>query len=514
MDNGRIVSEKSDHFNNELPKVAIGAGISLAGMVVGGALQYIYHIILAKFLGPRYLGLFVLGLTVISISGAVSKMGLDNGILRYVAMYRGVHDTARIKGTVIRALQLTAIGSLVMGTLVIFSSKLIATSVFQKPQLADILFYLAISILFSPLMTLALSVCQAFYIAKHTALVQNMVLPGLNIILASFFFVLGWKVGGAVAGYVIAIFIAFGASMYFLRKTFPNLTKDTKTVYETNKLLRYSLPLLVVSLLDYVILWTDTIMLGLFRTNAEVGIYSAAVKTSMLLILFLLSFNFVFTPVISDLYNRKDLKKLEYMFKTVTRWAFTLAFPVFISMVFWSEQILQIFGLSFISGTSSLIILAVGQMINLTTGSVGTLLVMTGRTGFTFFNSLVVFIVNLVLNFILIPKYGMEGAAFATATSLVILNALRLFEVIILMKIHPYDTSFIKPILACIFSVIPIYLFTLHLFHQGVLGLLVRLLAVLLLYTLILWFLGFRESDEELFRVFKTRFLERQIHGS
>ena len=452
MNKERSIFETANHIEDELPKVAIGAGISLVGMIVGGALQYLYHIVLAKFLGPSYLGLFVLGLTVISISGAVSKMGLDNGILRYVAMYRGVQDTARIKGTVIRALQLTALGSLIMGTLVFVSSKLIATSIFQKPQLADILFYLAISILFFPLMTLALSVCQAFYIAKYTALVQNMLLPGLNIILASFFFVLGWKVGGAVAGYVIATFIAFGVSLYFLRKTVPNLTKDTETVYETNKLLRYSLPLLIVSFIDFIILWTDTIMLGVFRSSAEVGIYSAAVKTSMLLILFLLSFNFIFAPVISDLYNRKELKKLENMFKTVTRWAFTLTLPVFLITVFWSKEIMGLFGKEFTIGYSSLVILSLGRIINAGVGSVGNILIMTGKTAITLFIAIIILIVNIILNWLLIPKYGILGAALATTISVTLYHLTRLFEVMHVFKIHPYSLKIYKPIIAGLIS--------------------------------------------------------------
>jgi O-antigen/teichoic acid export membrane protein len=512
MNSGNIIRAPSNHNEQDLPKVAIGAGITLTGMLFGGAFQYIYHIVLAKFLGPRYLGLFVLGLTVVSISSALSKMGLDNGVLRYVSIYRGIGDKARVKGTVVRALQLTAIASLITGTVVFVSSNAIATAIFQQPDLAEIIAVLAVSIPFCTLTTLALAVCQAFYIAKYTALVQNIVRPSLNLCLVALFFVLGWKLAGAVAGYVMATFVALTLSLYLLRKTFPCVAKKTETTYETNKLLRYSLPLLIVSFLDYVILWTDTIMLGLFRTSAEVGIYSAAMKTSMLLIMFLVSFNFIFAPVISDLYNSQNLKKLEHIFKTVTRWAFTLSFPIFVSMVFWSEEIMHVFGPSFMLATTPLIILALGQMINLATGSVGNLLIMTGKTGLTVFNSLVALFINLVLNFILIPKYGMIGAACATAISLVTINLLRLFQVFLLMKMHPYDFSLIKPVLACLFSFVPIFLIPLKVFPQGIPELLVRFLAVMVLYTVILWLLGFKESDKELFRVLKTRLFHRLTH--
>jgi len=452
MNSGNLLRAPTNFKEPELPKVAIGAGISFVGMLFGGASQYIYHVLLAKFLGPSYLGLFVLGLSLVSISSALSQMGLDNGVLRYVSIYRGVGDKARVKGTVVRALQLTAIASLIIGTVVFVSSNAIATAIFQKPHLTNIVAGLAISIPFLALMALALTVCQAFYIAKYSALVRNVVLPGLNVCLLSVFFALGWKVRGAVAGYVMATFIALGISLYLLGKTFPDLTKRRQTVYETNKLLRYSLPLLLVSFLDYVILWTDTIMLGLFRTSAEVGIYSAAMKTSILLILFLVCFNVIFAPVISDLYNRKELKELEHIFKTVMRWSFTLAFPVFLLMVFWSKEIMGFFGKEFTIGYSSLLILSLGRLVNVGVGSVGNMLIMTGKTTATLVITTIVALLNVLLNYLLIPKYGLLGAALATTFSLVFYHLARLLEVVYVLRIHPYSLKIYKPIIAGLIS--------------------------------------------------------------
>jgi O-antigen/teichoic acid export membrane protein len=491
----------------ELNRVAGGALVFFSGIVSGGALQYLYHIVLARYLGTEALGLFVLGLTIVSIGSAFSRMGLDNGILRFVSIYRGSGDDARVRGTIIQALSFAAVSSLVIGILIFVFSDNIAAIVFKKPDLSSTVRVLSVSIPFFTLMTLALTVCQAFYIAKYTTLVQSLLMPGINIIIVLVLFNLGMRVEGAVIGYFSACFIAFIIAFYFMNRVSSILTGMTITVYEPRKLLMYSFPLLGVTFLDYIVVWTDTLMVGFFRTSSEVGLYSAAVKTSMLLVFILVSFNFIFAPVISDLHNRKEMRDLEIMFKTITRWSFTCAFPLFLMMVIWGDAIMGLFGSEFILAVTPLVILSIGQLINLSTGSVGTMLIMTGRTVLPLINSIVAFILNVIFNYVLIPKYGIVGAAYATSISLTIFNLLRLIEVVILFRMHPYSLSYIKPIIAGISSVGIVSVLTTKTYIHGFLGVGIGVFAIIVLYAIVLLILGFEKGDKELILDFKDKIL-------
>jgi len=95
---------------------------------------------------------------------------------------------------------------------------------------------------------------------------------------------------------------------------------------------------------------------------------------------------------------------------------------LFVLIVVFSEFVLDIFGNEFEIGKNTLIILAIGQFINAVSGSVGFLLNMTGKQRIFKNIFLIAVIINVVLNFILIPKYGMVGAAIATMISVAVWN--------------------------------------------------------------------------------------------
>jgi O-antigen/teichoic acid export membrane protein len=194
-------------------------------------------------------------------------------------------------------------------------------------------------------------------------------------------------------------------------------------------------------------------MLGYFMKASDVGIYNAACVVALQLIIFLSAFIAIFSPIASDLYNRKSHKELEKLFKIVTRWIFSLTLPLFIIVLIFSEYIMSIFGSSFVVGSSVLVILGFAQLINAATGPVGILLHMTGKQDIDFANGALLLFVNFGLNLWLIPFYGVIGAAIATGISLILIHVLRLIEVAKVLKMNPYDKCYFKPIGAGVIAV-------------------------------------------------------------
>jgi O-antigen/teichoic acid export membrane protein len=187
------------------------------------------------------------------------------------------------------------------------------------------------------------------------------------------------------------------------------VNQQIKAVSAFRSLLRFSVPVIGMNILGFGMLWTDTLMLGYFMTTKDVGIYNAAARTAMLINLILFSFSAIFMPMISDLHHRGEVKKLEGLFKTVTKWIFTLSFPVFILTAIHSKQIMGFFGSEFATGAVWFLILALAQMMNSSTGPVGNFLVMSGKQDVVFWAMALSFCANIFLNYTLIIRYGVVG---------------------------------------------------------------------------------------------------------
>jgi O-antigen/teichoic acid export membrane protein len=172
---------------------------------------------------------------------------------------------------------------------------------------------------------------------------------------------------------------------------------------------------------------------------------------------------------------------------------FSLNFLLFV--LIYNQEILTIFGQEYIVGGIVLIILTFGQFINASVGPTGTILIMSGKQNYEVFNSIAICIMNIILNIILIPRFGIEGAAVATASSIVIINIFKILEVFVLYKFHPYKKSFLKLIVFSLFAAIVIFLFRSFNIHYVVKLFSAVILSMIINFGLIYKF-GLEEDDQ------------------
>ncbi|MFA5810005.1 MAG: polysaccharide biosynthesis C-terminal domain-containing protein, partial [Thermoleophilia bacterium] len=224
--------------------------------------------------------------------------------------------------------------------------------------------------------------------------------------------------------------------------------KEDTDVRPAMDVLKYSYPLALANILVAVTLWVDTLMLGYLGTTEDVGFYGVALKIAQFGAKIIMAFIIVFMPVIADLWNRKKSEELKGLYMTVSRWIFTLSFPIFLIIVLFSDAIMRIFGAGFVAGSGALVILAAGQMITATTGAAGLMILMSGHSKVELFNVVVNLTVNVVLCLLLIPGYGVLGAAIAHMSALAVVNTLRVIEVWFFMHIFAYNLSYLKPVLS------------------------------------------------------------------
>jgi len=187
-------------------------------------------------------------------------------------------------------------------------------------------------------------------------------------------------------------------------------------------ILLVSLPLLFAQTGQFIMAWTDKLMLGGFMSSVEVGVYDIAFKLSMIANIALTAITSVTAPKFAELFALRDFKRLEKVVNQSTKIVFWSSLPVLLFLLFFSNMILGFFGEEFQLGKQAFYLLSLSTMISAFSGPAGNILQMTGRQ-VIFMNVLFAgAIINIILNYLLIPIYGIEGAAFASMASVIFWN--------------------------------------------------------------------------------------------
>lgn len=499
-------------IDEEITATAKGAGIVFFGTVAGSFLRYLFQIIVARHLGTDLFGLFFVGLAVYNVGSMVAELGLPSGTVRYVAIYEGENDRRRVKGTIVASTRLAALSGILVGALIFFFSNPLSKYLFHTESLSIVLKLFALVIPFRNLTSIFISSSQGFKILSHKVKIREALEPSVRIAGAIVFFIFGWMLKGVILAYLISSVLGAICAFYFLRKIFPEISiKAFEPTMETRKLLNFSWPLLFIQFFGLVMLWTDTLMLAYFTTAQDVGIYSAAQRTALLGSIIIVSFVSIFSPVISDLYNKKKTESSESYLKAVTKWVFTLSLPINLLLIFSAKPILSIFGAQFVEGSVCLVILCVGWIIYSSVSVAGQMIVMTGKQKLQLINMIGVLTVNIVLNLLLIPKFQIQGAAAATSISLVLFSILETVEILLIFKITPYRKDLLKPLFAGSVALMALFAIsnsTLLVSKGELVSLVINSAIFFALYALIISLTGLQEEDKYLLNKIKIKIFQ------
>jgi O-antigen/teichoic acid export membrane protein len=486
-------------------EIAKGGGITFVGQVIGKCVNFLFQILLARVLGASTYGIYALGYNLLVITQTVSLLGLGNGVVRFGSMYRGKGNRNRLKGTCLVAFVLSLASAIIVSTLLFLFAPIIAVDLFDEPDLTAPLRVFSFSLPFYSLMTIAAYSARAFRRMEYDVGVQRVFHPLVNLIIVSAAFLFGFRLMGVVYGFLISSAVAAGLGIYLLWLIFPDLISGLKPDYELKRLLYYSLTILLIGFSHLLLSSTDRIVLGIFHVAQDVGIYNAALVAASQTAIFLGSFNTIFSPIIADLYHQERMKQLESLFKITTKWIFAMTLPIFLILVIFSGQIMALFGSQFRNGWMVLIILAIAQLLNASTGAVGFMLTMTGHQKIELVNSLIFGGLNILLNILLVQTYGILGVAIAIGLSLSLINLARLLEVYYLFHLHPYKASYWKPLMAG--AVAAIFGLGIDWFAQpdgwfwlagaGIFG---------VVYVLVLISLGLEEEEKVVLKAVKDKF--------
>ncbi len=414
-----------------LTELLKGASVAFIFRIVGLALGYIFTIFIARAYGANAMGIYTLSLTVFNIAVLIAKLGLDTAMLKFVAEYSAQKKWIEIKKIYWKIIALVVPIAIAITLSAYFLSPLIAQYIFHKPYLSEYFQIVSIAILPFVLLSINREAIRGLKNIKVYSMLTNVLVALLATIILIILYFYSHDIHlydnknkmpliAQVGAIVLTSFISILA--WFNRRTRKDKKKQLSKTLNYRDILSVSTPMLVTSSMGLIMGSTDIIMLGMFATELDVGVYNVALKVSMITSISLTAINTISAPKFAAFWGERDIKGLSKMVRQSTQLIFWTSFPVLAILLFFPKWILGYFGQEFIIGSTALMALAVGQFINSASGSVGQIMNMTNNQFFLQYTSIISAVINVVLNYILIPKYGVVGAALSTAASGVIWN--------------------------------------------------------------------------------------------
>lgn len=393
---------------------------------IGAALLFVMALVFARQLGAEEFGMYSLAFTVVTITAVIGRFGMANIALKQISAH--LLDQPKVsKGYFKGTLRLTVIVGALSSILIYLCSPWLADTVFSKPELEVSMVIFSFAILPIALLFVYGEAFKSYGKTLLATFGQTVLAPATTLVIIGVLIVfelvnLQSIIASVIAGFLVAVFWFYMWSR--------SLVKDTcydSIGYLT--LIKQGWPMLLASSGSLVMAWSDMIILGVYSNESDLGIYSAASRTVLVTGLILAAMNSITAPKFAAYYKSGDLeglKKLTHLSSAILLVLVTI--PVAILLIY-PEWIMALFGSEFIAGASILIVLTVGQFVNVACGSVGYLLSMTGKEH-AFKNILLTTaLFNIALSLILVNHYGVFGVAIATSISIMIWNIWSMIEV-------------------------------------------------------------------------------------
>lgn len=413
----------------EQRKFLLGAASVFILQIGGVGTAYLVQVLLANLMGTRNFGDYIYAYNTARLLALFGGMGLTLSVLKFVPDYLADEDWGRFQG-VLRSF--TGVTLLAGTTLAVA-----AIAFFTVFPPADInRTTLIIGLLATPLFGLLYLYVEVlrgmdFYTLAYApmSIGQNTLL----MILAGIAFLVLGQVSNVLAisllgGVTVAIVLFQIATI--VRKM-PLAARGAKAVYDLRHWMRTSLPMLFIKGFDVVMDRVDVLLVGFVLGAVPAAIYAVASRTANLAIFPLVAVNSVTAPRISPMYNNGKIEDLNTLVCRATLLSFGLSALVVAGIILLSYPLLRLFGEEFLVGQRTLVILAIGYLINAATGPVSYLMSMTGHQDVNGRIYGVVVAINITLNLSLLTftDFGIEGVAFATAFTIALRNIWLYFEV-------------------------------------------------------------------------------------
>lgn len=497
-------------MEDELVDVTQKSTLVFSGKIIYSILGFFFTFVVARLMVAEIYGRFMYIFTFVSFFNTLATFGFGQGLVSFLPKLEEEDKVDEMKSLISFDFIFSFILSVIIILILIANKNLIALNILNNSSLADLLAWVAPILILNAFIGISRGVFRGsnsinIYIKGH-----DFISPIFKLIFIVVFYFVGLEFFGVLISYYLSLFFSL---IYFLIKIYKSgymgkVNLKFKKTYISH--LKFSFPLLLTGLLGFFINKTDTFMIGYFLSESEVGIYNIALKVGTMSNFSLVAFITMFAPLISKLFHKGELDKLANIYKAITKWILAINLSFLSIILLFNENILLLFGKEFLFGSAALILVACGQTVNAAVGPAEQVNIMTGYPQYAFYNNLVTVIVNVVLNYLLIPIYGISGAAIASLVSVATVNIIRVLLVYKNYKFHPYNKNFLSVIYSIILTFIIVYIIKSMIILNPILELFILSFSFVIIVSLIYYLFGLDDNDKLIINAFSKKIKGRK----
>ena len=387
---------------------------------VGGTLfGYLFSVFITQTYGANIYGIVALCFSFFLFIGVFGRLGIDTHVVKVFSSSDYISEAGLFYKSVLKSF---IVSSILCFIIYFFDEEIIIHLLVEpKPEVLPYLPWILFSV---PLWSIVLISASFFRARSQNNIFAFFNNPGRFFLSLVFLLVIYFFIDKdpliTVIAHFYGILLLTIISLFLVYREFKGVRLDHKIKYWV--FLKDSFPMMLASSAIIILASTDTFLMGVFKSNEDVGIYNVALKISTLSIFFLQAISSILAPKIAKAYAEDDKSNFNKIMKFATKINFYLSSSLILLILLFRDFLLKLFGEQFIEGELVLIILCIGQIISSFTGPVGVIMQMIGQQ--KAFRNIVVLalILNIILNFNLIPVYGGVGAAISTSISLFVWN--------------------------------------------------------------------------------------------
>jgi len=388
--------------------------------IAGAALAFLSQIILARLMGRFEYGVFVFVWVLMILFGNLACLGFPTAIIRFLPQYdaSGNHAAARGLNATARLFVVAVSGTLALiGAALIYAFRGTIEHYYVMP--------IFLGLIAVPMIALG-DVLDGTARAKHwpiMALSPTFLIRPTLILLFMIAAVLAGAprdaataMAAALAGAFTSVLLQYLVVTLRLRRHY---SSGEKTI-EFNTWLAVAFPIFLVEGVGYLLTNSDVIVVGIFLDPDEVAVYFAAAKTMALVHFVSFAVKAAIGPRFAAIIAENDRSKLAAFATEATRWTFFPALAVGLTVLAAGEFLLSLFGAAFTEGQVVMAILLAGILVKALVGPAEVLLTMADKQMLCVYLYVITLVANIGLNIILIPHFGIEGAAIAGAVAMTV----------------------------------------------------------------------------------------------
>ena len=489
-------------------KLLFDASLVFVMGLLAAIFGYLIRVILSRQLSLEEFGLFYAVFTFVSFFIVFRDFGLGQALAKFIPQFLVKKEYGKIKASIKFAFFINLFMGMIFATFFIIFSDYLAINYFKNELAKSLLIILSAYFVLYAIYRLIILIFLGF---------QKSKIYSLNLFFINFFVFIGiliFKKFGVLNPAISYLFaglmgIIFGFILLF--KSFSYFKYVENNSYELKlKLFYYGFPILLASIGATFIGQIDTLLLIKFRTLPEVGIYNVVLPTAMLLITFGSALAMAMLPFVSEYWEKKKFKELSNILLDIYKKSFIIIAPIGLTLFIFSDLILKVlFGEYFISGSIALKILCIGSIFFSVAVINNNVLAAIGKPKEVTKLILFAALLNLIINLILIPQYGIIGAALATSASYFVVLILSTYLVNQSVKLKIPILDWIKIFFAGVAFTLLVNLFKNILEMNVLLETTVVLIIGLIGYFLILKIIGIDVFG--LFRLMRPDFINHKI---